>query len=342
MPSTHEGQYSPEIIVLVPTDISKSDTMCLDFFCNRIIRVEPIPPNKDNNNNTTEATEKAVDGFWTKLRLFQLESYDTILYISHNSLVLKDVSHLLHLLPNETNGKKKVGLLAAVTHKNCTLNKFNAGLMLLRPSSSIFNDMMCHNLNPEHLQCEIEDFLNSFFPVWCSENNMTSHSCLPSRYYTESEEYSDHTTTIGEVFIVRYSSSPKPWETSSKHRVIDTFKCGRTMDQTRENMWQKAYARSRQYHSVELQKRKKADNQSSSNQLKSSLPPSSDQSMTSSSQTKSTNTKSHDLVHKRYTQLRKSGMSIKEAMAMARQEYGLDKEEDNDPTSSVGKMFGFN
>lgn len=340
MPS-HEGQYSPEIIVIVPTDISKNDTVCLDLFCNRIVRVEPIitkVPSKDNN--TTEAMEKALDGHWTKLRIFQLESYDTILYISSNSLVLKDVSHLL---PSETIGKKKVGLLAAVPHKNCTSNKFNAGVMLLRPSSSMFNDMMCHNTNPEHLQCEIEDFLNSFFPVWCSENNMPSHSCLPSRYYTESEEYSDHTTTIGEVFIVHFSSSPKSWETNSKHRVIDTSKCERTMDQTPESMWQKAYARSRQYHAVELQKRKKADIQSSSHQLKSSLPPpSSNQFMTSSSQTKSTSTKSHDLVHKRYTQLRKSGMTIKEAMSMARQEYGLDKEEDNDPASSVGKMFGLN
>lgn len=64
--------------------------------------------------------------------------------------------------------------------------------------------------------------------------------------------------------------------------------------------------------------------------------------MKSSTQTKSTNTKSHDLVHKRYTQLRKSGMSIKEAMSMARQEYGLDKDDDNDPAGSVGKMFGLN
>ena len=64
--------------------------------------------------------------------------------------------------------------------------------------------------------------------------------------------------------------------------------------------------------------------------------------MTSSSRTKSRDTKSHVLVHKRYTQLRKSGMSIKEAMEKARQEYGLDKEEDNDPAGSVGKMFGLN
>ena len=57
----------------------------------------------------------------------------------------------------------------------------------------------------------------------------------------------------------------------------------------------------------------------------------------------STNAKSYDLVHKRYTKLRKSGMTMKEAMAMARQEYGLDKLDDSsDPASSVGKMFGLN
>lgn len=320
MPATHEGQYPPEIIVLVPTDVSKSDTKILDFFCNRIIRVEPIV--------TKVHSEKALDGYWTtKLRIFQLESYDSILYISSNSLVLKDVSHLLHSKINgNTTEKKKVGLLAAVPHKNRTSNEFNTGVMLLRPSSSIFNDMMCHNPNPE--QCEMEDFLNSFFPV-------PSYSFLSSGYYTESEEY-NVATTIGKISIVHFSSSPKPWET-----IIDTSKCERTMDQTPvESMWQKAYARSRQYRTVELQKRKKAGQ--SSNQLKSSPPPSTDQSMTSSSQTKSRDTKSHVLVHKRYTQLRKSGMSIKEAMEKARLEYGLDKEEDNDPAGSVGKMFGLN
>jgi alpha-N-acetylglucosamine transferase len=273
-------------------------------------------------------SEKALDGYWTtKLRIFQLESYDSILYISSNSLVLKDVSHLLHSKINgNTTEKKKVGLLAAVPHKNRTSNEFNTGVMLLRPSSSIFNDMMCHNPNPE--QCEMEDFLNSFFPV-------PSYSFLSSGYYTESEEY-NVATTIGKISIVHFSSSPKPWET-----IIDTSKCERTMDQTPvESMWQKAYARSRQYRTVELQKRKKAGQ--SSNQLKSSPPPSTDQSMTSSSQTKSRDTKSHVLVHKRYTQLRKSGMSIKEAMEKARLEYGLDKEEDNDPAGSVGKMFGLN
>jgi len=174
----------------------------------------------------------------------------------------------------------------------------------------------------------MEDFLNSFFPV-------PSYSRLSSGYYTESEEY-NVATTIGKISIVHFSSSPKPWET-----IIDTSKCERTMDQTPvESMWQKAYARSRQYRTVELQKRKKAGQ--SSNQLKSSPPPSTDQSMTSSSQTKSRDTKSHVLVHKRYTQLRKSGISIKEAMEKARQEYGLDKEEDNDPAGSVGKMFGLN
>jgi alpha-N-acetylglucosamine transferase len=330
MPTTHEGQYPPEIIVLVPTDVSTSDTKILDFFCNRIIRVEPIVTKVHSEDyNTAEAMDKALDGHWTtKLRIFQLESYDTILYIiNSNSLVLKDVSHLLHSKINgNTTEKKKVGLLAAVPHKNRTSNEFNTGVMLLRPSSSIFNDMMCHNPNPE--QCEMEDFLNSFFPV-------PSYSCLSSGYYTESEEYND-ATIIGKISIVHFSSSPKPWET-----IIDTSKCERTMDQTPvESMWQKAYARSRQYHTVELQKRKKAGQ--SSNQLKSSPPPSTDQSMTSSSRTKSRDTKSHVLVHKRYTQLRKSGMSIKEAMEKARQEYGLDKEEDNDPAGSVGKMFGLN
>ena len=61
-------------------------------------------------------------------------------------MVLKDVSHLLHIdnttiSPEETG--KRVGLLAAAP-KIFAPEEFNAGVMLLRLSESAINKMMCN------------------------------------------------------------------------------------------------------------------------------------------------------------------------------------------------------
>merc|ERR1712194_702425 len=46
------------------------------------------------------------------------------------------------------------------------------------------------------------------------------------------------------------------------------------------------------------------------------------------------------LARQRYKELRKNGMDTKMAMKQSREEYGLDRQDDINPSRAVGQMFG--
>ncbi|KAL3767652.1 hypothetical protein ACHAW5_006890 [Stephanodiscus triporus] len=378
MAPTPDDHYPPEIIVLLS---SKVPSAASNIFCDRIIRVEHIPIAKGKNEkNDLNIQAWDENRGWTKLRLFELEGYDTILYIDADCLVLKDVSHLLRIddpITSSMETEKRVGLLAAAPDM-FTPNKFNTGVMLLRPSASVFNEMMCSlgvfptlkhdSCNPNRelplSASETRDsteiytyyegrdtgFLNSFYPGWSSD--MPSYSRLPFGYnaqrlmnhrnYDSQPKYWDD--PIGEITIIHFRSTPKPWEND-----IDTPICGpndHALDRKAaynvqmsnrsmlESMWRAAYERSQQYHK-DVVKRRVAHSKQKIQAKPRALP------MPSAAPPAKTEPRSvHMLVHKRYNELRRTGMDIKEAMSTARGEYGLDKIDDRDPASAVGQMFG--
>jgi hypothetical protein len=372
MAPTPKDHYPPEIIVLLSPNAPNPAS---NVFCDRIIRVEHIPmtkcPNEKNDSETPCLVQASDENCcWTKLRLFGLEGYDTILYIDADCLVLKDVSHLLHIdnttiSPEETG--KTVGLLAAAPEIFAP-DKFNAGVMLLRPSESALNEMMCNlgvittfehdtcNPNQElansaskptdstkiYTSCEGGEtgFLNHFYSGW--HNDIPSYSRLPFGYNAQPlmykhPKYCDE--TIGDISIIHFSSTPKPWETTddtSKTKedqtTIKMSNCGML-----ESMWRAAYEKSLYYHTCELQKKKASRSKQrlhakpTASPLRSSTPP---------AKTKPKNV--HSQVHKRYNELRRAGMGVKEAMSIARADFGLDMMDDRNPARAVGQMFGLN
>ena len=236
---------------------------------------------------------------WTKLRLFELDSYDTILYIDADCLVVKDVSHLLQV-DKATNSEScsdgqiqkqlRTGLLAAAPDI-FPPDKFNAGVMVLRPSKSLFQDMMSclpltNSTNGEKsgqsTTCNSYDggdtgFLNSYFPHWYRD--MPSYSRLPFGYnaqrfmhhctYDKQPKYWDE--GIENIWIVHLSSSPKPWEPSTsqqpsesieKRKTSEIYLDGTDMKSIQsvkkcgilENMWLMAYQKSQLYYMEKRQK----------------------------------------------------------------------------------------
>ena len=372
MAPTPEDHYPPEIIVLISSNVPNPAS---NVFCDRIIRVEHIPTTKGPNekNDTGTPCLQAWDDNcgWTKLRMFGLEGYDTILYIDADCLVLKDVSHLLHIdnttiSPEET--RKTVGLLAAAPEIFAP-EEFNAGVMLLRPSELAFNEMMCnlgviptfeHDTGNPHRELPISaskpsdstkiysshegrerGFLNYFYPGWHSD--MPSYSRLPYGYNAQPLMYKQPkycNETIGDISIIHFSSTPKPWEknaddtskTKEDQTNIKMSNCGML-----ESMWRAAYEKSLHYHTRELQKRKtsrskqRLHSKPKASPLRSSIPP---------AKTKPKNV--HSQIHKRYNELRRAGIDVKEAMSTARAEFGLDVMDDRDPARAVGQMFGLN
>ena len=352
--------------------------------------------NQEEENNKTSSISHVQSWDekcgWTKLHLFELVEYDTILYIDADSLVVKDVGHLLHIddqngssdTANNNADEKRRGLLAAAPDVLPPDEKFNAGVMVLRPSKVVFDEMVsCLLPNNSTLNgattkpCTSYDggdtgFLNSFYPGWYSE--MPSYSRLTCGYNAQPkyldeaigdlriihcipEDWDeDEAISIGDLRIIHYSSSPKPRgtkiEAASSDATSDQQSKSKANRDELEAMWQHAYKKSQEYYaqyqstpreSCDYKSVSARQQQKTASQRRKPTPRSASSSMPASSRSSSSITpkkNAHQLVHKRYKELRKSGMGTKEAITMARSENGLDQNDAMDPSKAVGQMFG--
>jgi glycogenin glucosyltransferase len=314
---------------------------------------------------------------WAKLRLFELDGYDTILYIDADCLVVKDVSHLLRVdstamdtMTNKNNSQvaQRSGLLAAAPDI-FPPDKFNAGVMVLRPSKAVFNDMMARLPGVSPNSCTSYDggdtgFLNSYYPNWFG--GMPEYSRLSFGYnaqrfmhhctYEKQPKYWDD--GIDDVYIVHFSSSPKPWETKSSNEASDNTKAASYLGAkdsdaiqkavkhgTLESKWQLAFDESEEYFVKMQKKQSKAGSKRSAQTPTHKTSPAA--ARTSSARASAASTPSvnnpravHQRVHKRYKELRKTGMSTTEAMSKSRAFFCLDSNDIVDPSRAVGQMFG--
>ncbi|CAK8985773.1 unnamed protein product [Durusdinium trenchii] len=130
---------------------------------------------------------------WRKLGLWALTEYDIIVYMDSDILILNEVESLLEFVPSR-------GMLAAVPACECWRSEscnytaqeagggdfyFNAGVLVFRPSASIFSEMIAW-LKDHHQHGAVsevlppmpfaeQDFLNQFFP----EEGAQVHEELP-------------------------------------------------------------------------------------------------------------------------------------------------------------------
>ncbi|KAL7516021.1 hypothetical protein ACHAWX_001082 [Stephanocyclus meneghinianus] len=365
LPVRASDEYPPEIIVLISSKISNEVSIksrLYPFFCDRIISVAHIPINIKASNGAQDlchVREWDENCGWTKLRIFELDSYDTILYIDADCLVVKDVSHLLDIdttaskSDESTETPKRFGLLAAAPDI-FPPDKFNAGVMVIRPSKAVFDDMISRlpycdtskgNLTNEIEECKSYDggdtgFLNSYYPNWYKD--MPPYSRLSFGYNAQRFMY--HCTYdkqpnywnegIDDLIIIHFSSSPKPWDVNAKSSGVTAASellrggelnklkqsCGAL-----ESLWQTAFARSQRYYKEELKKL-----QSTNASSKRASPPAAAPAKAKLSP--------HQMVQRRYKELRRKGYSTSQAMESARAEYGMDQE--LDPCRAVGHMFG--
>ena len=370
LPPTAKDEYPPEIIVLLSSKLKHdaSVTDRLRLFCSRIIEVEHIPISNDGcegESKPSHVKEWDDNCGWTKLRLFELDSYDTILYIDADCLVLKDISHLLSLsydgeatTTTTTHANKRRGLLAAAPDI-FPPDKFNAGVIVLRPSKDVFDDMI------SRLPCSTNDeskcisydggdtgFLNSYYSGWFSSWPASSRLSfgynaqrLMYHYtYQNRPQYWDE--GIDNLYIVHYSSSPKPWSamnSSTENEESTDYLDGQdksTIQRLKggklEHMWQAAYERSQKYFMKEKKKQLQLTSAQSSKQRAQAKKPANAPPAARSSPAQN----NFKTFNKRFKELRAAGMPMQEAMKKARVEYGFDKLDDVDPSQAVGQMFG--
>ena len=224
--------YPPEVVVLVTPNVPPEcyQSLC-PTLCTRILPIaEWIPP--ISPGPTRQRTLDNHCPGWTKLRIFGLQQYDTILYIDSDCLVLKDVSSLLELNKIYTESPA----LIAAAPDLLPPHAFNSGVMVVRPSTRVMDSMQQHAQQQYHhnnnndtrhgttMDGSDTGFLNSYFATWHTE--YPPFARLPVGYNAQQAMYDmtlDDSATgdrssfwdhqiASDLYIVHFSNMKKPWE----------------------------------------------------------------------------------------------------------------------------------
>jgi glycogenin glucosyltransferase len=227
-------------------------------------------------------------------------------------------------------------------------DKFNSGVMVIRPSQSVFDNMMGQKALLTNYDGSDTGFLNAYYSEWHTE--MAPLARLPFTWNAQRALY-DMTYEKGhpnywdlaispDLHIIHYSGNPKPWEVavstkkSQDHDGATRTRICRGGDYLND-LWRQWYNRSKnfltRYAKEKAQEKTLQETARIRQKQKEQL---------ESSKRKGTPKDIHRLVSKRFKELRKEGYDAKTAMAMSRAEYGL---EDGEPVSvgaQVASMFG--
>eukprot|EP00980_Cylindrotheca_fusiformis_P020974 scaffold7987_cov200-Cylindrotheca_fusiformis.AAC.3 len=330
--------YPPEIVVLVTSNVtlSKAEEALLPSLCTRILPIEEwAPPTKSVDSSlmkgfgkTNKRTLDDHNPGWTKLRIFGLQQYETILYIDSDCLVLKDVSHLLDL--NKVYSESEA--LIAAAPDVLPPSNFNSGVMVIRPSTDVFQTMQ---RNAKHLTTydgSDTGFLNAYYPTWFQD--FPPDARLPTGYNAQTALHNltaDSATgestfwdaqLVHDLHIVHYSGKIKPWQGALSGGSKNPLQV----------LWKTWYQKSKNFLLREKKERAKAEQEQQAKLQKQTAPKISPATSTNGPK------EIHRLVSKRYKELRAQGMSTRDAMQQARTE--LQPGEDVDAGSQVAAMFG--
>ena len=319
-------------------------------FCTRIEEVPIIALPSDGINKTVPAEfGKSFDNHCpglTKLHVFRLEVYDTIVFIEPDCLVLDDIYPLVKKGKVYTESEA----LVAAAPDLFPPDKFNSGVMVIRPSRAAFDSMIKQKSLLANYDGSDTGFLNSYFSEWHTE--MAPLARLPFTYNAQRALY-DMTHEKGhrsywdvavapDLHILHYSGTPKPWEYASikgtpqpvQQQQHSTLKA-KTGDALTD-LWLQWYQRSKNF-ATRVQK---SNEREAEDKLKAAVEFRQNQQEVMAARAKKKDPKdTHKLISNRYKELRQQGHDVKTAMAMARTELGAD-DEDVNPASAVLSMFG--
>lgn len=341
--------YPPELLVIITKNLSSKVRQALHpAFCTRLIEVDPIPiPASlvdDNGSDCSSHVESRSEKCgYTKLHMFNYEIYNKILYIGSDCLVQKDISHLFRV-ENELSR----GLIAAAPDISPP-DKFNADVMLIKPSKELFSDLLSKTKTLITYDGSDTGFLNAYFDDWHSypaegrlgfqyNAQRFMHQCT----YSQQTKYWD--IAVGDMVIINYSLS-KPWESTHKKVKLsqsgflnkedaDRIEVYESKSKSLEKLWKKWYKKSLLYKEEfdDEQRLKKKQQPVRKNPTPAPAPSRGSQGATKKKASLDFN--------KRFKQFRKEGMDAKQAMKKARQEFGYDKQDEISAGKKVAQMFG--
>lgn len=362
--------YPPEVVVLVTPNvsISKAYQLLCPALCTRILPIKEWPaPLKSIDaqlGQADTALKRTLDDHcpgWTKLGIFSLQQYETILYIDCDCLVLKDVSSLLERNKVYTESEA----LIAAAPDILPPHHFNTGVMVVRPSRQVFDTMQRHASLLTTFDGSDTGFLNAYFHTWFTE--FPPQARLPVGYNaqqamfdqtmdTASTDTSADTNATGtstfwdvqvagsDLYIVHYSNPVKPWQvaesssssssSASKNSLQVLWKTWHQKSKNFLYRYQKERAKEEELLQLEqevLQRQRQAQAAAAARPV-----------ATASNATAAQHNPKqiHKLVTKRFKELRAQGKCTQDAMKQARAELQPGDEAEMDAGSQVAAMFG--
>ena len=352
--------YQPEIITLVTPNISNEKCKDLACFCTRVIRIKDTDGDDEDVNGEmmkTDNEEAPRNSIIARTQLLSQTVYYQILYIDPHCLVQKDISHLFH--SNNTQqlqSKSTFGLITApkqvietqsqnldhIDDDNHNRDDFDTAVVLIRPCHKIYIDMMeqAKRMSTTAINQNIHTFWNAYFrKTWI---NLPITDRLEDEYnYSNaaSNNTNRNDSVVGDI----------PKKDKKQHIFILNGRGRKDINSGMEQLYQKWYNKSQLFKENYQEEQKlvrKAKRHSEMQQQKKKLQQEDtrdDQSNTTNpNNSKKKQMEKHKLVTKRYKRLRKEGKTPKEAMSIARSDYGMDKDEERQqsPSLQVANMFG--
>jgi glycogenin glucosyltransferase len=323
----------------------------LDAFCTRVLQVDDLhfPAHSiDSKVSKRAPLQRTLDNHCpglTKLRVFELQQYDTVIYVDADCLVLQDISDLLE------RGKVYVEseALIAAAPDVVPPDKFNSGVLVVRPNKQVFENMM--GQAGLLTTCDGSDtgFLNAYYNEWFTE--MPPMARLPVGYNAQqalheltadqegvASSYWD-VSVAPDLKIVHFSNAIKPWETPAESSAT-TMPSKSKPQSSLVTLWKSWYQKSQNYLARYLKEQLQEQQAKQVAEHKQNAKIQQERKSAAAQQHRAANDPKHihRLVTRRFKELRAEGMPTQDAMAQARAE--LQPEETTDAGSQVAAMFG--
>lgn len=199
-------QASRPLVVMVTEAVNEASRQRLRESGYHVTVVPPLP----NPNADVHVPQWMEVGF-TKLRLWDLEAaFSKLVYIDADCIVVDNCDELFHL-----------GVDFAAAPDIFPPDHFNAGVMVVVPSSQLFARMLRAMASTPSYDGGDTGFLNKFFPDWfrsdpCSRLPFGYNALRVMQWYTKKRP--QYWQAVKPLKVIHFCSSPKPWEDSVLRR----------------------------------------------------------------------------------------------------------------------------
>ncbi|MBS1524421.1 MAG: hypothetical protein JST19_02165 [Bacteroidetes bacterium] len=161
------------------------------------------------------ADERGFKYMYTKLRLFEWDEFDKMVYIDADMIVCGNIEALFeapHMSADAAGG---------FIQSNSNWKDLNAGLMVIEPNKALFDEMKASITQLPSKDGSDQGFLHSFFPAWPADKSLhLDHAfnvplcyldeyCRSGHYNFEYKRRSLHTN----ISVIHYWGKYKPWQT---------------------------------------------------------------------------------------------------------------------------------